>query len=92
MSPTGRTLRWLRAEGWTAQVVELWIPRRNIRRDLWGVGDVLAMRPGEPLLLVQATSYANVSGRAAKAKLERGCGPGMRGRFEVWGWATVLRK
>jgi hypothetical protein len=78
----------LRADGWTAQVVESWIPRLNIRRDLWGIGDVLAMKPGEPLLLVQCTSAANVSARIAKAKAEPrlrtwlACGQ----RFEVWGW------
>ena len=64
------------------------IPRPNIRRDLFGVGDVLAMKVGEPLLLVQATSAANVSARISKAKKE----PRLRTwltcgyRFEVWGW------
>jgi len=60
----------------------------NIRRDLWGIGDVLAMKVGEPLLLVQTTSAPNVSARIGKAKHEPrlrtwlACGH----RFEVWGW------
>ena len=88
MTPTARTLKLLRDKGWTCQTVESWIPRLNIRRDLFGVGDVLAMKICEPLLLVQATSAANVSARIGKAKKE----PRLRTwlvcghRFEVWGW------
>jgi hypothetical protein len=88
MTPTSRTLALLRAEGFTVQSVESWIPRLNIRRDLWGIGDVLAMKPGEPLLLVQCTSTPNTSARIHKAQAEPrlrtwlACGH----RFEVWGW------
>ena len=89
MTPTGRTLNKLRLTGWTCQTVEQWIPRLNIRRDLWGVGDVLAMREGSAVLLVQCTSGTNISARIAKAVSE----PRLRTwlatgqRFEVWGWA-----
>lgn len=87
-TPTARTLNLLRAEGWTCQVVESWIPRLNVRRDLFGVADVLAMKLGESVLLIQATSTPNVSSRINKAKAEPrlrtwlACGH----RFEVWGW------
>jgi hypothetical protein len=89
MTPTARTLNLLRADGWTCQTVESWIPRLNIRRDLWGIGDVLAMRIGEPLVLIQCTSDTNVAARIGKAKAEPrlrtwlACGQ----RFEVWGWS-----
>jgi hypothetical protein len=89
MSPTGRTLKLLRRGGWLVEVVERWVPGANIRRDLWGVGDVLAMKVGKPLLLVQVTSDSNVATRVAKSKaeprlrtwLQCGC------TFEVIGWA-----
>ncbi len=88
-TPTARTLNLLRAEGWTCQVVESWIPRLNIRRDLFGVADVLAVKPGESaVLLIQCTSTPNVASRFGKAKAEPrlrtwlACGQ----RFEVWGW------
>lgn len=88
MTPTARTLQALRADGWTAEVVERWIPGANVRRDLWGIGDVLAMR-ADALLLVQCTSRANVSARIRKAQAE----PRLRTwlhhasrRFEIWGW------
>ena len=88
MTPTARTLTALRAAGWTVQTVESWIPGANIRRDLWGVGDILAMQAGMPLLLVQATSDGNVSARVAKAKREPRLKTWLRcgATFEVWGW------
>src|SRR5262245_3525007 len=35
----------LRASGYTAAPVETWGPVANVRRDLFGVADVLAVRP-----------------------------------------------
>ncbi|MCC7350040.1 MAG: hypothetical protein IT446_05670 [Phycisphaerales bacterium] len=89
MTLTARTLNQLRSEGWTCQTVEQWIPRLNIRRDLWRVGDVLAMREDSPVLLVQCTSGSNVAARIAKARAEPRlrtwltCGQ----RFEIGGWS-----
>ena len=65
MSPTQRSLAHLRKSGYTAEVVEKWIPGANIRRDLFGFGDVLAIRDAE-VLLVQSTSGDNVSKRVDK--------------------------
>jgi hypothetical protein len=44
MSPTARSLKKLRKEGWTASVVEKWIPQVKRRRDCFGF-DVLACLP-----------------------------------------------
>jgi hypothetical protein len=88
VSPTALTLSKLRADGWTCQVVESWIPRINCRRDLFGVIDIVAVRRGQAPLAVQATSTANVSARIAKAsrepRLRAWLGSGAT--FEVWGW------
>jgi len=65
MSPTQLTLRALRADGWQAQVVEQWVPGANVRRDLFGIIDVVAVR-GTETLGVQATSASNVSARVRK--------------------------
>jgi hypothetical protein len=99
MTPTGRTLRELRRDGYTAAITEQWIPRVNIRRDLFGVGDVLAVRTGESPLLIQCTTGAHHANRIAKAKSEiRLCAWfGSGSRFEVWSWAKrknrwVVRK
>lgn len=90
MTPTARTLQALRKLGYLAAVVESWVPRINVRRDLFGLADVLAIHPRDKLvLLVQATSDANVSARLRKimglpvaAELLRA---GLT--VEVWGWS-----
>jgi hypothetical protein len=65
MSPTGRSLAHLRDAGYVAEVVERWIPGANVRRDLFGFGDLLAIRAGE-VLLVQVTTGDHVAHRLAK--------------------------
>lgn len=90
MTPTARTLDLLRASGYLAETVEKWIPRANVRRDLFHVGDVLAVhahrRPA--FLLVQATTRACVQTRLAKARGRPELAVWLRagGAFEVWGW------
>lgn len=64
-SPTKLTLRHLRDEGWTVDVVERWNPHARIRQDLFGFIDVLAVRGGETLA-VQTTSASNVASRIRK--------------------------
>ena len=89
MSPTQRTLAELRKQGYTAYVVEKWNMHAKIRQDLFGFIDILAMKPSEPLLAVQATSTGNISSRIDKIHdtilsqdwISTGA------RLEVWGWA-----
>lgn len=91
MTPTARTLAWLRKEGYTAAVVEKWNCHTRIRQDLFGFADVLAFRQGE-WLLVQATSGSNTSSRVAKitandtAKVWIDSG----GRILVVGWRELV--
>lgn len=67
MTPTARSLKYLRAQGFHAYVVERWIPRARVRKDVAGFMDILAWR-GEPpcTLAVQATTGSNVSHRLDK--------------------------
>jgi hypothetical protein len=72
-----------------ADVVERWIPRVNVRKDLFGVGDILAAHPRDRvILLVQATTAGHLAHRLAKAKGR----PELRawlqagGLFQAWGW------
>lgn len=94
ISPTARSLKRCRDSGWIAQVVEHWIPVCNIRRDLFGCIDIVAVGGAPTAILgVQATSRGNHKARCDKAFdnpaivlwLEAG------GRFEVWSWG-VLKK
>lgn len=90
MSPTARTLKWLREEGYLAQVVERYNSFSRKRVDLWGCIDILAIRKlTNGVFGIQATSTSNVSARLTKSK---GC-PELRvwleagNRFEVVGWS-----
>lgn len=65
MSPAQRSLKYLRDQGYLAEIVERWIPGANIRRDLFNFIDILAIREGE-VLMVQATSGDNVASRVTK--------------------------
>ena len=47
ISPTARTLAYLRKQGYLAAVVEKWVPGANIRQDLFGFADILAVYPGK---------------------------------------------
>ena len=66
-SPTVRSLKMLRARGWLCKVVEHWNSHAGIRQDLWGC-DILAVKPGEPALLVQTTTQSNQSARIKKLR------------------------
>ena len=92
MTPTSLSLRLLRQEGFTATVCESWIPHANLRRDLFGFGDIIGAHPRERrILLVQATSAGHVADRLAKARAipELTCWLRSGGEFEVWGWRLV---
>lgn len=68
-SPTELSLRWLRAQGWTVDVCERWVPRfggaGKVRKDLFGMIDLVAVRPGHTLG-VQTTSHDNYLARVRK--------------------------
>lgn len=89
-SPTARALADLRAMGFEPWVVESRIPRTFITRDAFGFADILAMRPGVGILLLQVTggTGGNHSNRRQKCYAE----PRLRtwllsgGRFEVWSY------
>lgn len=88
-SPTQRALRELRGRGWTAQVVEKWIPQAKRRVDLFGCIDIVALDGLPGVLGVQVTDSSNVSKRVAKAKEEERIARWLMAgnRFEVWGYA-----
>lgn len=65
MTPTQRTLAYLRKNGYYATVVEKWNSHARIRQDLFGIIDVLAVGKGITIG-VQCTSYSGVSARVNK--------------------------
>ncbi len=91
LNPTTRTLRKLEADGWMADEVERRITRW-LKHDLFGIGDVLAIK-GREEILIQATSGGSgghTSHRVAKIKAEprarKYLFPGSNRRIQVWAW------
>jgi hypothetical protein len=89
-SPTKRTLAHLRKLGYVADIVERRLPGCFITRDLFGFADILAIHPGERvILLVQTTSRDHLAERLRRV---RAC-PALLTllaagvRVEIWGWA-----
>jgi hypothetical protein len=92
VTPTERTLKYLRAQGYTAVITERWNQFAKIRQDLFGIVDVLALKPGETLA-VQCTSAPNVSARVNKIA-DHDNTPRLREagwRIEVHGWTKGKR-
>lgn len=67
-SPTQRSLKYLRAEGYICQIVEKWNPFAKIRQDLYGWIDIVCVGKDQ-ILGVQTTSYPNGAARLKKASL-----------------------
>jgi hypothetical protein len=67
----------------------MWIPHVNKRRDLFGVADIIAFKPGESVLLVQSTSLPHVGDRLKRCRSRPALALWLRagGKFEVHGWA-----
>ena len=64
-SPTQLSLAKLRDEGWFCWVVEHYNFFSKTRQDLWGFGDILALKPGQ-ILCCQTTTASNMSARVRK--------------------------
>ena len=92
MSPTQRSLKMLRADGYTCQVVEHFNHFARIRQDLFGGIDILAIRPGE-ILGVQTTDGSSVSKRLAKLRSEPKLAAWLNagGKLVVHGWRKLER-
>lgn len=64
-NPTERSVKRLRADGWTVEKVERWNSFARVYNDLFGFVDLLALKD-DRTLAVQTTSASNVSTRVAK--------------------------
>ena len=93
MTPTQRTLKRLREQGFTAEVTEHWNHFDKKRKDLFGFIDILAIKEGI-VLGVQATSGSNTMARVEKIRLHenylRVIHSGIK--VQVWGWRKLKRE
>ncbi len=68
-SPTQRSLKLLRSEGWVAQVVEKYNVFAHIRQDLFNFIDIVCIRSNvKGVLGVQTTTQTNGAGHMKKIK------------------------
>jgi hypothetical protein len=69
LTPTQLSIRHLKAQGYHVAVTEKWNPHARVRQDLWGFGDIIAFKLGEPVLVVQTTTAPNVAARINKIEM-----------------------
>jgi hypothetical protein len=89
MTPTARSLIYLRRQGFLVEPVERWLPGTQIRKDLFGCGDLIAAHPRDKLIvLVQVTTADHIAHRLAKARARPELRDWIRagGLFSVHGW------
>jgi hypothetical protein len=88
ITPTKRSLKLLREEGYTVQVVERWNAFAKVRQDLFGFIDLVALNPNGGIVGVQTTTAKNLAARIAKIRAEPQALAWLRagGRIEVHGW------
>jgi hypothetical protein len=96
MSPTQRTIAALKKRGLIVGTVERWLPRVNVRKDLFGFIDLIAMDPdGGRIIGVQSTGQ-DFSGHREKLTVaaRKQCTQWIRsgGLIELWGWRKLKVK
>jgi hypothetical protein len=71
VTPTARSLAWLKQEGWTYASVERRIPGKFVTIDAFGFLDYIALKTGQNGVLgLQFTSGSNHASRVEKILLE----------------------
>lgn len=91
MTPQARSRQLLSAAGWTVATVEWFNVHTRRRHDLFGFGDLLAMKPGTAPCIIQVTSGSNVSSRLAKIAGLPEAGIALASGFtiEIHGWRKL---
>lgn len=92
-SPTQRSLKQLRANGYTCAIVEHYNPWCRIRQDLFGFIDILAIKENETLV-VQTTSGSNQPARVKKIKEHKNY-PIVKSagwKIEIHGWRKLKKE
>jgi hypothetical protein len=107
VSPTQRTLKALKEEGYRCGIVERFVGPLNIRVDLFHIIDIIAIRPGEVLSMdsgeVRPGEIVGVQSCGSAysehyRKLTEEHADASRdwiaagGRLELWGWRKVKVK
>lgn len=95
MTPTQRTIRELKNLGRECAIAEKWIPGANIRRDLFGIIDVVALDPERGVVGIQSTGsafsqhYQKLTVECYQNTFNWLSTPGAS--LELWGWRKVKK-
>lgn len=95
ITPASRSLKYLREQGYTAQVVERWNAYAKVRVDLFGIIDIVAIHPKKKGVLgIQATSTTNISHRYKKAMENSALYIWLQAgnKFVIYGWSKKGKK
>ena len=91
-SPTSRSLKYLRDQGYIAEVVEKFNYFTKQRKDLFNVIDIIAVHPSQVGVLgVQVTSRVHTQERVHKCKKEPMIKTWLtaQNKLEVHGWGLM---
>jgi hypothetical protein len=97
MTPTQRTLKALKElyGPWSSGIVERWIPKACVRKDLFGIIDIVVTAGDRGILGVQSTGQ-DFSGHHKKLTEDKReeCVRWLKagGLLELWGWRKVKVK
>lgn len=88
VTPTQRSLAYLRKRGWRVAITEHWNPFARVRQDLFGFIDLMAVHPERKAMGIQTTTTNNLQARINKALALPSCRDCLRGglRLEFHGW------
>lgn len=97
-SPVQRSMAECRKRGWTAAVVERWVPTTfpgvdmpgpGFRKDLFGFGDILVLDDERGALMIQACAGSGHAAHVAKALAQEKLSLWLarKNRFQIWSWS-----
>ncbi len=90
--PKTLTYRECEARGWIPDDAERTLPGTFIRKDAFGLADIISIRTGGPgTLYIQATSWSNHAARRKKALESPNLRPLLQdgNRFVIWSWVCT---
>jgi len=90
-SPTQRSIKMLKEDGWAVAIVERWNPYARIRQDLFGFADLVAIKEDQPAMFVQTTSGSNLAARRHKILENKEAHIALKAGIviEIHGWRKV---
>lgn len=99
ISPTSRTLSYIRSQGWVADIVERYLAHAGKfgqRKDMFGFGDIVAM--GEGSIIAIQSCGQSFAAHDKKIRLDEQVAPNALlwlesgGRLLLIGWRKILKK